>query len=382
MKRAGLWLAPALAAALLFSGCGGGEVYEVEQLRIMQTLGVDKSPGGVRVSLAAASGPGAGDEARCFSGEGRSISDGLERVRSRSMEEQLFCGHLRQLLLGQALAESGPEPLLSFVCRSPDARLDTPLFLVRGGSAGDLMAETGSGDKSVSELLQAEETRLRARTGAPPFTAADLLRGLERSGAGVVWAVEQSSPSERKPEEEPADALKGAGLAVLNQQRLLGFLNEEETLGTCLLLEKVAAWDYVLELDPGKTVCVELREERLQAEPVWSRKGELKGLSLSLRLSAVVLDAPAGFDPGGDRDGELLSARLETALAGCVRAALDRAREWQADFPALGLRIERAAPLRWRQTGISEQLPAALPELSVRVGLKIEQSGDVKEAGG
>ena len=98
MKKTLLFLFLLLLAPLLI-GCGAlyAQRREVEQLQVMETLGLDPALGGVVLSLASSSGVGEG-KALCYSAAGASCSDAMDRLRSRSLEELLFCGHLQHIL--------------------------------------------------------------------------------------------------------------------------------------------------------------------------------------------------------------------------------------------------------------------------------------------
>lgn len=55
----------------------------------------------------------------------------------------LYFGHVGQLLLGEELARQGVEPALDYILRDVETRLDTALYLVRGGTAGKAITAAG-----------------------------------------------------------------------------------------------------------------------------------------------------------------------------------------------------------------------------------------------
>ena len=122
---------------LLFAGPDGlrRNYREVEQLQVIQTMGLDSQTGGVTLSLAAAGEDGGGVSR--MEADGVSITAAMDRIRSYSYEEELFCPHIGRLLLGEKLAEQGVESTLAYLSRSPELRLDMPLFVVKGGTAAE-----------------------------------------------------------------------------------------------------------------------------------------------------------------------------------------------------------------------------------------------------
>ena len=143
------------------AGCGGlyAQRRELEQLRLMESMGLDAAPGGLILSLSSA--PSEEEASLCFSGSGSSLSQAMEQLQNRAGEE-LFCGHLQNILLGERYARQGVEDLLSAVCRSSDLRLDQPVFLLLEGSSREAL-ESGA----ASSLRRLAPTGSR-RAASPP----------------------------------------------------------------------------------------------------------------------------------------------------------------------------------------------------------------------
>ena len=369
MKKALLFL---LLLAPLLCGCGSlyAQRREVERLRLAETLGLDAAPAGVLLSLACASGPGE-EGAACYSAPGASVSEAMERLRSRSPEEPLFCGHLQHILLGEQLAREGIGGFLAFVCRSSDLRLDMPVFLLLGDSAGRAMSEVGSGDRGVADALnalgQAEGNELRLST------AGAILRDLERQGSALVRCLRLTPSSENG--EEGVLTVAPEGYGVLVGDSLQALIGPEDAPAAALLTDSLRPCPLLLRDAMGRTVTVELQEGALRLEPLWDADGALCGLELSVRVSAALLEID-GFDrASAEAVQSAVTARMEAELQRQIEALLRLSRELGADFLGLGRRLEQAAPLRCR--GLGRELGALLPSLPVRVSVR----GELRHAG-
>lgn len=361
-----------LLFAPLLGGCGSlyAQRRDVEQLRLAETLGLDAVPGGVMLSLAAASGPG-GEDAACYSAPGASVSQAMEQLRSRRPEEPLFCGHLQHILLGEELAREGIGGFLAFVCRSSDLRLDMPIYLLLDDRAQRAMAEVGGGDKGVVDAL----TALERREGNAPqlSTAGAVLRDLERQGAAMLRCLRLTPVSETGG--EGALTLSPAGYGVLVGDSLQALIPPEDAPAAALLCGALRPCPLVLRDALDRTVTLELQEGALRLEPVWDEDGALCGLELSVRVSAALLEVD-GFDRAVDEAFQnAVTARMEAELQRQIEALLRLSRELGADFLGLGRRLEQAAPLRCR--GLGRELGALLPSLQVRVSVR----GELRHAG-
>ena len=309
------------------SGCGGlyGQRRELEQLRLMESMGLDAAPGGLILSLSSA--PSEEEEALCFSGSGSSLSQAMEQLQNRAGEE-LFCGHLQNILLGERYARQGMADLLSAVCRSSDLRLDQPVFLLLEGRAREAL-ESGA----ASSLRRLAPDREQAGSLS---TAGGILRDLDRQGSSLIRALrlQPSAGAEEGP------ALVPAGYGVLGEAGLLAELSPEEAMAAELLTGSLY------------------------------RDGALTGLAVTGKVRATVLEIE-GFPSVARADyREELTALLEQELVHRLQRLLQRSRELEADFLGLGRRLELAAPLRCR--GLGESLGEMLPELSLRLRVRAE----------
>ena len=351
MKKALLLLLLCLVPGL--TGCGGLQAQrrELAQLRLMESMGLDAAPGGLILSLSAA--PSAEEEALCFSAAGSSLSQAMEQLQSRAGEE-LFCGHLQNILVGERYAQGAPEALLSAVCRSSDLRLDQPVFLVLDGTAREALE---SGAASLRRLSPDRE-----QTGSVS-TAGGILRDLDRQGSSLIRAL-RLQPSGREK------GLVPAGYGVLGTEGLLAALPPEEATAAELLTETLSPCPLLLRDGQGRTVTLELQEADRSLRPLFDRQGALTGLAVTVRVRATVLEIE-GF-PSVAEEGyrEELTALLEKELTHRLQQLLQRSRDLEADFLGLGRQLELASP--WRCRGLGESLGEKLPELSLRLRVEGE----------
>ena len=366
MKKVLLFL---LCPLLLAAGCGSlrSQRRELEQLRLVETLGLDPGPDGVVLTLAASSGAN-GERPLCCSAAGASVSEAIERLRERSLENTLFCGHLQHLLLGEALAREGLDAFLSYVCRSSDLRLDLPVYVLLDASARDAMTAAGSGDKGIVDALEALGP-LR-ETGPRPSTAGTILRDLENRGCALVRTLRLTPTAEEG--EASGRTAAPEGYAVLLDGRLRDLVGPEEAVAADLLTGALEPCTLALELPGRRVVSLELEDGSLRLLPGWGENGALESLELELSVRAVVLELD-GFDQIADESArDVLNVRLETELSRRIGAVLQQARSLKADFLGLGSRLELAHPLRCR--GLGRHLGGLLPELSIAVSVRSELS--------
>lgn len=362
---------------LCLGGCGlRDQARELDQLLIVQTLGFDSGGPGLVLSLSSRGREDSPPER--LTASGASVTEALERVRSGTNEEELFCAHLGHLLIGEPAAGQGIAPCLDYVCRSGDLRLNVPVYVLRGAEARE--AVLGAGDESfgASDALDAVDADLRDRGDGRITTAAELLRDLSRRGSALVCAVALRDSAEADQSAEAGErprTLVPDGYAVLRDGRLCGYLDREQALGVGLLSGQAGLAELVVTDQAGLPVTLSITGGSSELEPRFDEGGGLCALSVSVKAEAVLAESAAG-----DTELSYLQTMAERAISDRVRQTLQLSKLWQADFLGLEGMLERRAPERMRaqEPAFAARWPS-LP-LTVSVSVRLTGTGDVEDA--
>lgn len=203
-----------LALAMVPGLAGCGSVYsnyrEMEQLLVLQTMGLDSAAEGIRLSLASGADSARGTEPVRLAVTSPTVSAAFDEAQNYSFEESLFFAHINTLLAGEGAAKRGLGDELNFICQAPRVRIDIPIYIVKNGDAADVIMDTGGTGKGVAEILMGVREYLEKRGGGM-FTAADIVRDSLRYGSALACALEYA-PSVQDgaaPAESGADAEGG-----------------------------------------------------------------------------------------------------------------------------------------------------------------------------
>lgn len=371
MKKAIFLLLYIIAALPLLCGCGSvfPSRREVERLLVIQTMGIDRDGEGVELSLASAADRSNGPMR--LSGRGESVTSALSRIGRHCRERDLFSAHIGHVVIGEEAARDGLESVIAYICRSPDIRIDVPLYVVRGGAAAELVLDTGDESVGASEILKGIQTTLSERGELRGSTAAEAARALDRYGSALLCALELSESAEADGDGSKTASV--CGCAVIRNGALCAFLDREETIAAELLMNRVGVNELVLTDHEGRPVTLELERGEAGVYAVTDERGELTGLDIQVKLSATVAESEGEY-AGTD----YLTARLEEAVSESICAVLNAERTLGADFLALSGRINGLSDERFREPG---SLAAVLPELELRVsvGAKLTHTNDIRD---
>ena len=412
-----------MCALPALSGCSSiySNYREIQQLMVVQTMGIDREKGGVQVSMAAAAEASGGGPRR-MSAQGSTITAAIDRAYKLSYEEEIFFSHVNHLLVGEATAEEGLDAFLDYVSQSPTMRIDIPLYIVRGSTANQAVMEVGDSSKGISEVMQTVHESFASPSNSRVFTVADTINSLLRYGSALVCAVEcvpssesvspgkaeseqQSSGQsvqggegqsaqqgeEQKPQAEEGqngqDKTQGenplmavpAGYAVIRDGKLCKFIEPEEAAAVGLLTGSLPITDITVTDRNGKDASLELNQGSAEITPVWGGKGQLKGLNIQAQVSASVLETDNWQQGSSNEYINHLTAQLESAVSQRLSSLLRTSMKLKADFLGLAGQVERKSPENYRLMSqrFSELLPGL--ELQITVSGQLSHTNDMKE---
>lgn len=404
-----------MCALPALSGCSSiySNYREIQQLMVVQTMGIDREKGGVQVSMAAAAEASGGGPRR-MSAQGSTITAAIDRAYKLSYEEEIFFSHVNHLLVGEAAAEEGLDAFLDYVSQSPTMRIDIPLYIVRGSTANQAVMEVGDSSKGISEVMQTVHESFASPSNSRVFTVADTINSLLRYGSALVCAVEcvPSSESvspgksasaqgggeqnaqqgeEQNPQQEEGqnaqDKTQGetplmavpAGYAVIRDGKLCKFIEPEEAAAVGLLTGSLPITDITVTDRNGKDASLELNQGSAEITPVWGGKGQLKGLNIQAQVSASVLETDNWQQGSSNEYINHLTAQLESAVSQRLSSLLRTSMKLKADFLGLAGQVERKSQENYRLMSqrFSELLPGL--ELQITVSGQLSHTNDMKE---
>lgn len=303
---------------------------EIEDMELIRTLGVDGA-GDTGVAITASGGTSQ-EQTEVVSGEAGTISAAVLELQGEG-SSYLYFGHVTQLLLGEDLAARGVMPSLDYVLRDVEMRLETALYLVRGGTAGQAI-RAAADDGSATDRLEALAEDAGLTANSMPRTVKDVLAELDRQGASFLPAVLAD------------DGLTAAGYGILKDGVLVGWAEGDAALGANLIFGKVDADVVEVQAPDGTKAALRVVGAATSVRPVWDGD-TLTGLKVHCKVDANLAEGSAMPDEATLSALEEELARVEAAR---MAKALELSRTLDADY--LGLRASAAFRIPWRKEAL------------------------------
>lgn len=364
-----------ICLSLTLTGCGGGLVFgdesrELDQLELVETLGID-ADGELTTVTASTASAGA---PVLLKTSAVTISRAVRQMQNYTAKKYIFYGHTSHILIGEAAALRDLYRCLDYLERDSEIRLDTGVYLVQGGTAENAMRAVNTDSETAGDLLESLDRDVQLLSESYVFSLGEIAQMLAKRNCALAAAV-MLQHSENILSGENALTIQSAGYAVLQGGTLLGFLDTNLARGVNLLIDRCGS--DVVEADDGSGsfFAARLTGSKVEYEPLFA-DGVLSGVNIriSVRCNLDELQTPLEI-----YDEDVIRA-MEAGLAAVeqhrVEAVLRQMQSWNCDFCDLQTRVRQYSPRRFDRMPVSWE--TLFPELdfSVEVSAELERTYD------
>lgn len=359
----------------LTSCSGAGGIYsnyrDIEELLLVETMGLDFDEDGVTLSVSSGNAP-ANPSPSVISCHAASIAAAMEEIQNYTAKEEFFYGHTRYVIVGETTAENALETIMDYIERSPQMRADTGLFILKDAKAADLMREATNAQYEMTKLLSSMEREFDILGNGRVYTCAEIAQSLATSGSALVSAISLGQTKDTVFSTEDTTIALPAGYAFLKDGTLRGFLDTDLAVGVNILQNHTGRTTLNLYDADGNAVTIQLSAADRRISPVWAKDGTLEAVSVSVDVSAGVLELPARDDLYDEAFLTDLDKQLSEELETRIRNVLLASRTFGSDFLELGKTIRMQDPVRFAsmQATWRELLPEIPIQLSVKAKLE------------
>ena len=350
-----------IIVCMLLSGCGSsGSIYSnyraIEDLQLVQTLGVDGAGGHIALTVSAGQQEGESSPL-ILSRSAGTLLDAMDAVQDYSTRGELFFSHAQYIVFGQDYAENGIAEILDFVERDVHMRLGTELFVMRAGDAGALITGPGDAGFDIADELAAVKRDTENRGDSHVYTFRETAAALSEYGAALICALRSAGTQGIVFPEQSSRVAVPDGYGILRGDSLVGYLDGSSAAAASLLAGSPGTGPRSVPDGTGGAVTLEVGGSAdIRAE--WNPDGSPAPLKIKADLTAVVSELET--DRRTVMDDETLTAlsdALSAAVADDIRAVLRTSQALDADFLALAGVLRRsdakrfaALPDTWLQT--------------------------------
>lgn len=367
MKRI---IAAICAAAMCLCCTGCTSIYssyrDAERLALVQTIGLDPCDQGVTLTISAGKSNNAA--ATLMSLSGKSISDTVSHLQQFATREEITYAHIEYVLLGEEEALRGVERCLDFFGRAVEVRMDTNMFVIRGGSAKDLITKSTGEQSDITQLLTAIDSVTERCGTSYAYSCQDVARALLERGSALVCAIEVNKTEDVIFTDGGELSASPLGYGIIKDGYLCGYIMGEMARGVNFLQGHGGADDMTIETD--QLITVNLSRDSCTIKPVWSADGSLEALEVDCKLGYGIAEFSSSSPHLSDDEVERINKTISEKVAGWFYEILSMSQLLEADFLGICNNVRAASPMKFSK--IEDTWISELKEAELRISVSAE----------
>ncbi|WP_077712780.1 Ger(x)C family spore germination protein [Desulforamulus ferrireducens] len=374
-----------LALLLLVNLTGCWDSREVEQTGFVLGVGVDRGKEGSIVVIAqtvipqppgvggnAAGGTMGQDTFHNWYSVGETMFDAVRNLTQKS-PNRLFWSHNKIYIISEKLAREGLMDVMDFVERDPEFK-QSAWILIAKENLEEIMNASSNMKQAPAQVL-ADIIDVRDRNSK--YAVSSLGDFLQQLGSDKIQAYtagvtfyqglmeEQNTVALPNQEKPRAKELRVMDTAVFKQDKLVGWLNQEESRGLLWLQGKVKQGLLVLHM-PNHKMVFEIFNSSTKLEPV------IKEGQLIMKVKVKVSGNIGEMHPGTHMNEKHLQeteAIIAKTVTKQILSAVQRAQELNTDVLGFAAVVHRTYPKLWQQE-LAQQWSEIFPNLEVEVDVE------------
>jgi spore germination protein KC len=391
--RAGLIV---LLLSFLLTGCWGRT--ELNELSITSATAIDREKDKWTISYqviipSAISGTGGLGGSGGGGATGAPVvvysvtSDNIREAASLSHLEtarKLYIAHNATLILSEKAAREGLSAVIDIYLRNHETR-ETISVLVTPGDARPILEQLMSIERipgqGIQRLLEKEQQNLSYLPNVKMYELAMDMTGESKTGLLpeiiISGTGEITSVDKLKNTSQPSK-LKLGRLAVIHENKMIGWLNQAEALGTSFLRNKVQGTSIPFSCSEDKpnkkTANYLLTGSKTKITP--KLEGDSFSFQVEIKMSGRLNEADCSVDLLKPETVKMLEDRIAKEIEQTTQSSWEAVKRLDADVIGLSSVVMRKYPKQWKRMKVQGKKPDwKSMQLSVKAEVKLDRIG-------
>jgi spore germination protein KC len=363
----------------VFLSTGCWNYREIEQLGLAAGVSIDKDDDNNNYIVTAElinTEPSRGStkvSSQLFSARGKTIFDAVRNLILVT-GKKIYWGHTKVIIINENVASNGIVAAIDWVNRDSEPRQNTWILISHGITAHDVLKQKISSNDVTSIHLN---EIIRSQNPIYKFPQMDIWRFRRDISSNTTSAIAPVVKIEKVNEFSFPEIY---GTAIFKHDKLVGYLDGEETMDFLFIKNKIHEGSLVLK-QPDNTdtdVSLEIFKSKTKINSTYQNEN----FTMDINIDAVVaIDEVSGTtnfidEPGRsnlEKDAEqLLKTRIEILLKKVQT-------NYKSDIFGFGDIIKRQHPDIWKNIPYTDEKVFSKMQFNVNVDLTIKGSGKISK---
>lgn len=387
-RKIGLLLTVMLTAALL-AGCWSR--HELNDLGITLGVGIDMKDDRQYVVSAqvvipeavAAKKGGIGTSATMLKGTGITVAEAFRRMTTIS-SRNAYLSHLRVLVISEEVARDGIQYILDFFKRNRQLRPDFYVVIAKNVKAEQALSILPRLEKAPAERIY-RSLEVSQKEWSPTYgvfldelTTNIVSKGKEAvlTGIQILGDAEKGNTMANANQISGAARIRVSTLGIFKRDKLIGWLNEEESKSYNLIMNNVKRTHGWLPCPDGGRGSIGLDIVRSKGSVKGSVQGGKPRIEIQIMQEESIGEVQCDIDLTKPETIYKLEQEAERKVKHFVEQMVSKLQtEYKTDILGFGSAIRRANPRYWAQVEDHWSKEFAKLPVTVNVDIKIRRTG-------
>lgn len=357
------------------SGCWNYR--EINKLSIVSGVAIDKSSDGEQYLMTAEiiDLRGGGKESKIQSKrvemEGKTLFDAARNAIKVS-SRKLYWSHAEIFIISQDVAREGILPVVDYITRGADRRLTVHILISKEKTAKELLSQQSiTTDIRAFEMEEMINTERRSLSKVPQVDVRNFVNALTGEGISATLPAAGIVISEGVPTSELA------GTAIFDKDKLVDFLNEEDTKYFLFVKNQIKGGALPVNINSSDLhdgITLEIYKNKTKVKPVYLNGKLTMNIDVDTEVSLEELEVSNNLI--NEKGREILKRNAEKTLKSGIESVINKVKEdFSVDIFGFGNTVQREMPALWKSIAADWNKTFRDLDVNVNVNIDIRSSG-------
>ncbi|SFJ81114.1 spore germination protein KC [Halobacillus dabanensis] len=373
------------SALILLAGCW--DQNELEDIALVMGMGIDKTEDGLydvsfqivnpaQVSGGEMSQTSKGTAVTTYRETGQTLFETIRKI-SKEVPRKLNFSHMVVLIIGESLAEDdGLFEVMDFTERFYGFRSTAIVLISKGGPAQPILSILNPMEKIPAMKIQEASKKTAEVWGeTTDQNINDVIQtlttksgGVSLSGIALLGDMQEGQNSSINEQAVPSTYIKLSGLAILQNGKLKGWLEDTEARGVSWVknkIRKTVVTSTCEEEEDEGMIAVEVRNANTKLKPTIN-EGKRK-ITVNIKSEGTLQEVTCPLDLTDPQVIIDLNKQLAKVIEEEVSTTVKTVQEQETDILGFGEAMNQRYPKEWKK--MKEEWPTTFSEMDVEINV-------------
>lgn len=370
MRSVKRWIVLIIILSIIFlTGCWNYR--DINQLAIVSGLAIDKASGSDKYRLTAEivdfslAGKEASINSKIIEAEGKSVFDAARNMLKTS-PKRLYWGHTAIYIINEELAREGIVEVLDWISRDAEPRAEASILISKENTAKSILMASQSAYKPISRDISRS---LKAQESAAKSFNVEVYKFINNLSMDGVSAT---LPVISLIAENNQVTYNIAGTAIFKGDKLIGFLDGEDTKFFLFIIDKIQGGLLLTEYDGDShpyVITLEIFENKTKFKSDSVNGKLVMKLDIKSEVSIAELDTHKDVEIADEY--LKIKSDAEKALESKIKNVIEKVQKnYGTDIFGFGRAVKNDFPQLWKSE--SKNWSSIFQDLPVDINAELE----------